>query len=95
MNNYNYDVKLIHSSLVFADEIFAVGSGEIVPEEGACFAEEGHPAFQLQVVLLIATVGLMVAPVVESELFAARGPQPLAFFVPVGTGSPPVLVVVA
>ena len=56
---------------MFADEIFAVGSGEIVPEEGSSFAEEGHPAFQLQVVLLIATVGLVVAPVVESELFAA------------------------
>ena len=56
---------------MLADEIFAVGSGEIVPEEGSSFAEEGHPAFQLQVVLLIATVGLVVAPVVESELFAA------------------------
>ena len=67
---------------MFEDEIFAVGSGEIVPEESASFAEEGHPAFQLQVVLLIATVGLVVAPVVESELFAARGPQPFAFFVP-------------
>jgi hypothetical protein len=51
--------------------------------------------FQLQVVLLIATVGLVVAPVVESELFAARGPQPLAFLVPVGTGCPPVLVIEA